>query len=77
MTATFPAVTAKQVIKILERIGFVFVRQSGSSHAIYKRASDNRRTVISLHGTTIIKRRTLKSILRDANLTVDQFLELL
>ena len=76
MTATFPAVNAKQLVKILERLGFVFIRQTGSSHAVYKRASDNRRTVVPMHGTTILKRRTLKSVLHDANLTVDEFLKL-
>ncbi len=77
MTASFPAVTAKQVVKILEHVGFVFLRQSGSSHAIYKRVVDQRRTVIPMHGHTILKRRTLKSILKDANLTLEEFRRLL
>lgn len=76
MTSIFPAVNAKQIVKVLEKIGFIFVRQSGSSHAIYKRMSDNRRTVVPMHGKTIIKRRTLKSILKDADLTLEQLKDL-
>ncbi len=69
----FPAVTSKEVVKVLEYIGFHFVRQSGSSHAIYKRASDKRRTNVPTHSGKTIKRKTLKAILNDAGLTVDQF----
>lgn len=77
MTSIFPAVNAKQIIKVLETVGFVFVRQSGSSHAIYKRTVDHRRTVVPIHGKTILKRKTLKSILKDADLTLEQLKELL
>ena len=72
----FPAVTSREVVKVLESIGFQFVRQSGSSHAIYKRASDKRRTNVPIHSGKIIKRKTLKAILKDADLTVDQFRDL-
>lgn len=77
MTATFPAVPAKKVVKVLEKLGFVFVRQAGSSHAIYKRLSDNRRTVVPMHAQIIVKRRTLKAILADAGITVATFQRLL
>ncbi|MGR3177690.1 MAG: type II toxin-antitoxin system HicA family toxin [Candidatus Anammoxibacter sp.] len=69
----FPAVTSKEVVKILESIGFEFVRQSASSHAIYKRNSDKRRTNVPIHSGKILKRKTLKAILNDADLTVDDF----
>jgi predicted RNA binding protein YcfA (HicA-like mRNA interferase family) len=72
----FPAVTSREVVKVLESIGFQFVRQSGSSHAIYKRVSDKRRTNVPIHSGKIIKRKTLKAILKDADLTVDQFRDL-
>ncbi|MFQ5788576.1 MAG: type II toxin-antitoxin system HicA family toxin [Thermodesulfobacteriota bacterium] len=72
----FPAVTSREVVKVLESIGFRFVRQSGSSHAIYKRVNDKRRTNVPIHSGKIIKRKTLKAILKDADLTVDQFRDL-
>ena len=77
MSIRFPVVTSKEIIKVLEMIGFVFVRQSGSSHAIYKRPADNRRTVIPMHAATTLKRRTLKAILTDAGLSVEEFRKLL
>jgi len=77
MSTHFPAVTSKQIIRVLEKLGFVLLRQSGSSHAIYKRALDNRRTVVPVHSGVILKRRTLKSILKDADLTLDKLRELL
>jgi predicted RNA binding protein YcfA (HicA-like mRNA interferase family) len=74
MTAKrFPAVTAKEVIRVLEKIGFYFVRQSGSSHAVYKRHADKKRTVVPIHPGKIIKRKTLRAILKDVDLTIDEF----
>ncbi len=77
MSTHFPNVTAKQMIRVLEKIGFVFARQTGSSHAIYKRLSDGKRTVVPYHAGVSIKRRTLKSILHDAGLTVEELRNLL
>jgi len=77
MSDKFPAVHAKQAVKLLETLGFVFLRQTGSSHAIYKRMSDHKRTTVPMHGTTIIKRKTLKSIIKDAGLDLEEFKKLL
>jgi len=49
MIPRFPAVTAREVIRVAEQLGFRLVRETGSSHAIYKRESDGRRTVIPRH----------------------------
>jgi len=77
MTAKrFPAVTSREIASVLEKIGFRFVRQSGSSHAIYKRFTDKRRTVVPIHPGRIIKRKTLRAILKDADLTIDEFNDL-
>lgn len=75
MTASFyfPAVTSKEVIKVIEKIGFEFLRQTGSSHAVYKRKADNKRTVVPIHSSQIIKRKTLKAILKDADLSIEEF----
>ena len=76
MSPYFPAMTSKEVIAILRKLGFAFLRQSGSSHAIYKRASDGKRTTIPIHSSKIIKRKTLKSIIEDTGLTLDEFIQL-
>jgi len=73
MSPKFPAVTSDEVIEVLQKIGFRFKRQSGSSHAIYYRDSDKKRTVVPIHKGKILKRKTFKSILADANLSVDEF----
>lgn len=71
-----PATTAKDIIKVLEKVGFRKTRQSGS-HAVYRRDEDKRRTVIPIHSKKTLKRKTLKSILDDANLTSDDLERLL
>lgn len=70
-----PRVTAVDIIKALERAGFYFSRQSGS-HKIYKN-NEGKRTTVPYHSGKILHPKTLKSILRDANLTVEEFKELL
>jgi predicted RNA binding protein YcfA (HicA-like mRNA interferase family) len=53
----------------LESIGFVHRRTSGS-HAVFRHV-DGRVAVVPMHGT--VKRGTLASILREANITADEF----
>lgn len=77
MSVRFPVITSKQIIRVLEKIGFVFLRQTSSSHAIYKRLADNKRTVVPIHSGVSLKRRTLKAILKDAGLTVDDLRKLI
>lgn len=76
MTPRFPAVTSDEVIKVLKKLGFELIRRSGTSHAIFKRASDKKRVNVPVHSGKIIKRRTLKAILDCAGLTVSEFEEL-
>ncbi|MBI5605774.1 MAG: type II toxin-antitoxin system HicA family toxin [Deltaproteobacteria bacterium] len=76
MSPKFPAVTSDEIILILEKIDFRLKRQSGSSHAIYFRDRDRRRTTVPIHSGKIIKRKTLKSILADAGLTLADFIQL-
>jgi predicted RNA binding protein YcfA (HicA-like mRNA interferase family) len=63
----------RKVAKVLESVGFTHVRTKGS-HAVY-RNPDGRAAVIPQHG--VVKRGTLASILRQAGLTTDEFLQLL
>lgn len=75
MTKKLPRVTASDVIKVLKRAGFFLARQSGS-HKIYKNKEGRRATVL-YHSGTILHPKVLKSILRDADMTVDRFKDLL
>jgi len=70
-----PRVTADDVIRVLERIGFYLARQSGS-HKIYKNP-EGKRVTVPYHAEKIIHPKVLKSILRDAGLPTERFEDLL
>lgn len=70
MSEKLPALRSAELIKLVEKKGFVNVRQSGS-HAIYKH-SDGRRTTIPVHSGKTIGRGLLKQILKDTDLSVDE-----
>lgn len=72
MTPHLPAMTARQLINVAERLGFVFDRQRGS-HAVYYRETDCARIIVPLHQGKTIKPKTLLGILHDMGITVDQF----
>jgi len=68
-----PVVSGKKVIKALSRIGYEFDHQVGS-HITLRNKQGHRLTVPN-HPE--LDRGTLKSILNDASLTVEEFLALL
>jgi len=70
-----PRVTAGEIIAVLKKSGFSLARQSGS-HMIYKDAVGKRVTV-PYHGSKILHPKVLKSILRDAEPSVEKLEELL
>lgn len=70
--AKLPSIRAREVVRVAESIGFVLDRQRGS-HAVYFRSSDNRRVVIPMHGTKDLKPGTLRGIIYDLGLTVEEF----
>jgi len=77
MTSTFPDVNSKQMTKVVKKLGFEFVRQSGTSHAIYRRNTDGLRTTIPIHGKKSLKRKTIKAICKDIGITVAELSDLL
>ena len=66
--AKLPRLTAREIIAVLERAGFSLARQSGS-HMIYRNPAGKRATV-PFHASKTLHPKVLKSILRDAELTV-------
>ncbi len=76
MSPKLPALTAKEVVRLAIKVGFVFDRQKGS-HAVYFRASDGARIVVPLHAGKILKPKTLSGILDDMGLTLDDVRKLL
>ncbi|MBM3205078.1 type II toxin-antitoxin system HicA family toxin [Candidatus Uhrbacteria bacterium] len=75
MSPKIPVLTSRVVIQALERAGFVIHRQSGS-HVILKRESDKRRVTVPFHNRDL-RKGTLRSILREASLSIEQLVELL
>ncbi len=75
MTQKLPRITAAQAIRAVEKIGFDFSRQSGS-HKIYKNRNGKRLT-IPYHSGKILHPKIIKSILKDTELTLAEFKELL
>jgi predicted RNA binding protein YcfA (HicA-like mRNA interferase family) len=65
-----PVLSGADVIKALERLGFVQLLQRGS-HVVLRRGSVG--CVVLLHRE--VKQGTLAGILRQAQITQDQFLE--
>jgi predicted RNA binding protein YcfA (HicA-like mRNA interferase family) len=70
-----PRLTAREIISVLEKCGFVLARQSGS-HMIFKDAAGKRATV-PYHASKILHPKIVKSIMRDANLTAEDLEKLL
>lgn len=70
-----PRLTAKEIIRVIEKVGFVLARQSGG-HMIFKNGT-GRRVTIPYHAAKVLHPKLIQSILRDADLTVEKLEELL
>lgn len=66
--------SGREVRTALERAGFVFRRQTGS-HMILRRDDPHARVVVPDHHQ--VRAGTLRRIITDAGLTVEQFMQLL
>lgn len=74
--SNIPVLKTQEVVRILESLGFVEVRQKGSHKQF--RHEDGRATTVPFHkGRDIAPRllRLLRQIASDINLTVEEFLE--
>jgi predicted RNA binding protein YcfA (HicA-like mRNA interferase family) len=71
-----PSLTARKVVRALKRAGFVEDRQKGS-HLVLIHSERKVRTVVPVHPGRSIKEPLLRAIVRDASLSVDEFMELL
>ena len=69
MNPRLPSLRGREVVAILERHGFVQLRQSGS-HVIL-RHPDGRRTTVPRHAGRDLGRGLLRQIMRDAKLNVE------
>jgi len=67
-----PRLKGKELIRFLEKIGFEIVRTRGS-HVFLKHA-DGRSTTVPVHSAEIIGPGLLRAVLRDVELSVEDFL---
>ena len=68
-----PFLKPRQVVRALERAGFT-LRKSKSSHRTY--VKDSLRVTVPYHSTDI-KPGTLRSIIEQAGMTIEEFLQYL
>jgi len=68
-----PVLSGKKVVKVLLKAGF-YIHHKKGSHVILKRDSPPARVVVPDHKE--LKRGMLRAIIRQAQLSVEEFLEL-
>ena len=73
--STLPSLTGLRIIKALRMVGFDVIRIKGSHH--FLRHGDGRCTVVPVHGAETIGRGLLAQILRDCEISPDDFQKLL
>ena len=76
MSAKLPTVSGRRVVRALERIGYHVVRQRGSHIRLRDEANPNH-LPLTVPDHRTVKPGLLRKILRDADLTVDEFVALL
>jgi predicted RNA binding protein YcfA (HicA-like mRNA interferase family) len=72
MLARLPGARAKEVIRALQRAGFVLERQNSTSHALLRHPVSARTTIVPIHSKEL-PRWLLKKIIKDAGLSEDEF----
>lgn len=70
-----PRVTSRQVIRALEKAGFEAFDQSGSHVYLHRWQGDKwtERVTVPHHPRKTLKLKTLRNILRQANVSVEEF----
>jgi len=76
MPPPLPTITPKKIIRALQQGGFVFKRQTGSHRSYIHPDRPGKVVTIAYHNKDL-KKGTLKSILRQAELSVEEFIKLL
>jgi len=74
MAQRFPQANYADIVKVAKKLGFYFFKQAKGSHEVWRR-TDGRYTTIPHHGSKALKRKTLKSILRDLQITPQEFIK--
>jgi predicted RNA binding protein YcfA (HicA-like mRNA interferase family) len=70
-----PRISGREVVKALKKIGYEQDRQRGSHMILRQTGSPHRRVTVPDH--TEVAKGTLRAIIREVGLTVDEFKHLL
>lgn len=76
MSPALPVVKARDCLKALQKAGFFIDHQTGSHARLIHRSRPELKVTIPIHNKDV-PQGTLKSILRQAGISVEEFLELL
>jgi predicted RNA binding protein YcfA (HicA-like mRNA interferase family) len=72
-----PVVSGKVVIRTLNKAGFLTERVVGSHHVLVHPEEPSRTVTVPVHSNRDLKPGTLRSIIRQAGFTVEEFTDLL
>ena len=75
MARRLPAITPRQMVRALQRAGFVIDRQTGS-HLILRSPQTRRKVTVPQHNRDM-RRGLMLALIRQAGLTSEEFAELL
>ncbi|MDO8503542.1 MAG: type II toxin-antitoxin system HicA family toxin [bacterium] len=70
-----PVVKASKLLRTLQKLGFYKHHQVGSH--IQLKHPDGRRVTLPYHPSREIRRKTLKAIIDDLDMTIEEFIEAL
>jgi len=70
-----PIIKAREFIRAIRKLGFVEFHQVGS-HIQFKH-EDGRRVTIAVHKGKDMKKKTLRGIIEDLELSVEEFIKIL
>jgi predicted RNA binding protein YcfA (HicA-like mRNA interferase family) len=76
MSRRLPALKPREVMRALERAGFLLRRVTGSHHRYVHPGDPRRWTIVPFHNRDL-RTGTLREIIKQAGLTEEEFLDLL
>jgi len=71
-----PTITGRDAVRVFQAAGFEVTRITGSHHII-ARPGHPFRLSVPVHGHGPLKKGTLRGLIRDAGMTVEQFVTLM
>lgn len=75
MATKLPVISGKEAVKAFEKAGWKFVRTGSSRHMIMKK--EGVITTLSIPDHKVLDRGLLRSLIRDAYISIDEFRKLL